>query len=274
LEKFSVPSSVLRYHFILHLANMDETKGTTVANTQPISPRYVSPGTSLFVHSIFLTIQGEGPFVGRRALFVRLGGCNLQCPGCDTEYTEDAYWTEYDNIVQSACDVFAPDFDGLVVITGGEPFRQNIALLCNDLIANGIQVQVETNGKLEPQDPLLIARMIENKDLHIVVAPKTATVHKFFYTPGYAAAWKFVVSNGAIDETDGLPTTALAHPMKKGQRVARPAATYECDIYIQPFDCGDHSGNQRHLAEAVRCVTDFPGRRRISLQVHKLLGME
>jgi organic radical activating enzyme len=248
-----------------------------VANTQPISPRYVSPGTSLFVHSIFLTIQGEGPFVGRRALFVRLGGCNLQCPGCDTEYTEDAYWTEYDNIVQSACDVFAPGFlddDGLVVITGGEPFRQNIAPLCNDLIECGMQVQVETNGKLEPQDRQLISRMIESKDLHIVVAPKTATVNAYFKIPGFVAAWKFVVSHGAVDETDGLPITALAHPMKKGQRVARPAPTYRRDIYIQPFDCGDYRGNQRHLAEAVRCVTDFPGRRRISLQVHKLLGME
>ncbi len=245
-----------------------------MVNTQPISPREVGSGARLLVHSMFRTIQGEGPFTGRRALFIRLAGCNLQCPGCDTEYTKDATWWEYEALVNEACDMFAPDFEGLVVITGGEPFRQNISLLCNDLISNGLQVQVETNGRLEPQDSWLLTTLIENKDLHIVVAPKTATVHKFFHTLGYIAAWKYVVSNGAVDESDGLPISALAHPLKAGQHVARPPFGYGRDIYIQPFDCGDHVGNQRHLAEAVRCVTDFPGRRRISLQIHKLLGME
>ena len=43
----------------------------------------------LAVHSIFYTIQGEGPFAGETAVFVRLAGCNLQCPLCDTDYTSD-----------------------------------------------------------------------------------------------------------------------------------------------------------------------------------------
>ncbi len=210
--------------------------------------------------------------MGRRALFIRLAGCNLQCPGCDTEYTEGAHLVEYDTLVQKACDMFAPDFEGLVVITGGEPFRQNIALLCNDLLANGLTVQIETNGKLEPQDKHLIDALQYNSDLYIVIAPKTATVHPWF--THRAKAWKFVVSNGSVDEIDGLPVTALGLAVKAGQRVARPPAGFSGEIYIQPFDCGDHRGNQRHIAEAVRCVTDFPGRRRISLQIHKLLGME
>lgn len=245
-----------------------------MTNTQPITPREVGSGANLLVHSTFRTIQGEGPFTGRRALFIRLAGCNLQCPGCDTEYTKGGHWVEYGDLVQEAYDMFAPDFEGLVVITGGEPFRQNIALLCNDLIVNGLTVQIETNGKLEPQDASHIAEMIEHENLYIIVAPKTATVSRFFRMKGFVYAWKYVVSNGSINETDGLPIVALAHPMKLGQHVARPPAGFDGDIYIQPFDCGDHSNNQRHIAEAVRCVTDFPGRRRISLQIHKLLAME
>ena len=31
----------------------------------------------LLVHSVFKTIQGEGPYSGRVAVFIRLAGCNL-----------------------------------------------------------------------------------------------------------------------------------------------------------------------------------------------------
>ena len=38
------------------------------------------------VQEIFLTIQGEGPYAGTPAIFIRLGGCNLACNFCDTEF--------------------------------------------------------------------------------------------------------------------------------------------------------------------------------------------
>lgn len=43
---------------------------------------YTNPDGTLIVTSIFLTIQGEGPFAGEPALFLRLKGCNLQCSFC------------------------------------------------------------------------------------------------------------------------------------------------------------------------------------------------
>ena len=33
---------------------------------------------------LFSSIQGEGPYVGRRQLFLRFHGCNLECSYCDT----------------------------------------------------------------------------------------------------------------------------------------------------------------------------------------------
>src|SRR5438046_5626962 len=55
---------------------------------------------TLVVSEIFgPTFQGEGPSLGRRCVFLRLGACNLHCRWCDTPYTWD--WTgrngiEYD----------------------------------------------------------------------------------------------------------------------------------------------------------------------------------
>lgn len=37
-----------------------------------------------YINEIFSSIQGEGPWVGMRQVFIRLAGCNLQCSYCDT----------------------------------------------------------------------------------------------------------------------------------------------------------------------------------------------
>ncbi len=40
-----------------------------------------------FVQEVFSSIQGEGPYVGYRQLFVRFAHCHLQCAYCDTPMT-------------------------------------------------------------------------------------------------------------------------------------------------------------------------------------------
>ena len=46
------------------------------------------------VNEIFYSLQGEGLNTGTPAVFVRLSGCNLQCPFCDTEHAEGKEMTE------------------------------------------------------------------------------------------------------------------------------------------------------------------------------------
>lgn len=105
----------------------------------------------------FVTVQGEGPSVGRPAVFVRLSGCNLDCCWCDTPYTWD--WKRFDQTQESremplaeiADCVLAEDVD-LVVITGGEPLIQHRHLepLIARLHQAGRSVEIETNGTIPP----------------------------------------------------------------------------------------------------------------------------
>jgi 7-carboxy-7-deazaguanine synthase len=128
----------------------------------------MTTGPELVVAEVFgPTFQGEGPSLGRRAGFVRLGRCNLDCTWCDTPYTWD--WGRYDPAVElrrtpvsevvERLDAMAPE---IVVLTGGEPLLQQRRLvpLAEVCAERGWEVEVETNGTLSPSPELaaLVAR--------------------------------------------------------------------------------------------------------------------
>ena len=79
----------------------------------------------LNVVEIFKSIQGEGANVGRAAVFVRLGGCNLACWYCDTDWSESSKMTvsEIRKEVNKLTDT--KEFPkSLLIWTGGEPTIQ------------------------------------------------------------------------------------------------------------------------------------------------------
>ncbi len=106
----------------------------------------------------FISIQGEGPFIGVVSLFLRVWGCNLKCEWCDSYYTWDVRGEsryskgDYETGFPYTFDDFRDDIRGipLVVITGGEPLLYS--KIWEDWIrrVDGGMFQFETNGTFPP----------------------------------------------------------------------------------------------------------------------------
>ena len=218
---------------------------------------------TLEVHSIFSTIQGEGPFCGRPAVFVRLAGCNLQCPGCDTEYTASRTRLNYGSILQNIEErLFATSSNAnLIVISGGEPFRQNIAPFADFLIENNFDVQIETNGSMAI--PMELSQLVT-----VVCSPKTAKLHPSALHR--ANAFKYVMKADSVREEDGLPLQALDH--RATPYIARPHKSFKGKIYLQPMDEQDAGYNADNIAAVLASAMKF--NYTVQLQIHKLLNVE
>lgn len=225
-------------------------------NKQRAEQQLEDPDTIL-VHHVWATMQGEGPHAGRPAVFVRLTGCNIRCPACDTDYTSQRNSLSPVEVVEV---VRAIRQSGLVVLTGGEPLRQDITKLVRVLLDEGYEVQIETNGTVYRDLPF------DNKNFMIVCSPKTT--HIDAQLAQKVSAWKYVMDADHVDVIDGLPTSVL---LGKGY-VARPPEGNEAPVYLQPLDVEDELENSRNLKAVVcSCMTNGY---RLCLQVHKIIGLE
>lgn len=101
----------------------------------------------LKISEIFWSAIGEGDRAGLPAVFIRLSGCSLKCPYCDTEYAWDKgeflTVSQITEKVTGYCDLY-PGSD--VIITGGEPLEQDLGQLVKELKKTGVHTAIETNG--------------------------------------------------------------------------------------------------------------------------------
>jgi 7-carboxy-7-deazaguanine synthase len=212
---------------------------------------------------------------------VRLAGCNLQCPLCDTEYTESRVPTTPEDIIKQIED-HGEGRTKFVVLTGGEPFRQQVGELLAHLCQAGYYVQVETNGTLPPPPiplppilsdltnyPTFYNLNIGNRQgVYVVCSPKSGKMNPKLVA--VACCFKYVAQAGDISETDGLPLSALGH--KAHPYLARPPEGWDRPIYIQPADEQDEEANASNTASVVGAAMQHGYV--VQLQIHKLLGME
>lgn len=183
---------------------------------------------------IFKSIQGEGKWMGLPFTFIRLGGCNLNCPWCDT-----AYETVTSHMAPS--DVVQHVETHRVVITGGEPTIHDLKPLLTELREQNKFVAIETNGT----NPLPPRALLD----WITVSPKRENEFKI-HRQCFPSEVKYVVDN----------------EFKHSDIRADVLSKYSGSIWLQP-----EGGNMELMwAKAYTMAMEDP-RLRVGVQLHKLM---
>ena len=148
------------------------------------------------VSEIFTSFQGEGPYIGTPATFLRLYGCNLNCEWCDTDISTYEMLS-VDDVAEILITQMEFNNINLLVITGGEPTLQmeEIKRLIKEL-PDDIKIQLETNGSIFEYLP----------EIEYVISPKEDKEKVFENYYKYENVFfKFVItSKEDIDEVISL----------------------------------------------------------------------
>ena len=145
----------------------------------------------------------------------------------------------------------------LIVITGGEPLRQNISPLVLKLLHYGYTVQIETNGTCYDAE-----LDYTHSRLYISCSPKTPLINQYLSSELLEAhhSFKYLIGREPL-EADGLPCA-----------IARPDKNFEGRIYVQPLDEGDVDLNRLNEERAIGVAITHG--HVFSSQLHKRLNIK
>ncbi|WP_428898076.1 7-carboxy-7-deazaguanine synthase QueE [Parelusimicrobium proximum] len=196
------------------------------------------PQPSYKLSEIFYSLQGEGAYAGSAAIFVRLSGCSMKCPFCDTTYADTSSMSmTADEIIKEIS-----KYEGkIVVLTGGEPCEQDVVPLSKALSESGRSVHMETNGSIDIDRSFLD---------HLTVSPKKYVDEKMLKK---ADALKILVEQ----DTD-------LEDLKRYFNYK----TSENRIFLQPV-----SNIKENIDLCVKLVKKYP-QLRLSVQLHKLINIQ
>lgn len=116
---------------------------STATSAQSTSPN-PDHDTELPIVEAFHSVQGEGLWTGVSAFFIRLAGCDVGCPWCDTKQSWHRRHPRQ-SVAQLVAAAQAAQ-PRIVVVTGGEPLMHDLQALTQALRGNGLRVHLETSG--------------------------------------------------------------------------------------------------------------------------------
>jgi 7-carboxy-7-deazaguanine synthase len=217
----------------------------------------------LAVNDVYRTIQGEGCMTGTPMVLVRLQGCGVGCPFCDTKetwdraasyrvpYLENAlgtgpHWCELSEIALAQAVSERRQGCQWALITGGEPADQPLAPLVQALHDVGMRVALETSGTatghlLAPFDWVCVSPKI--------AMPGGKTVLR--HACQSADELKMVIGK----EEDLRTLKALLHDID-----------YHGQVCLQPMSASERA-TELCVAECIR--TGW----RLSVQTHKVINV-
>ena len=223
--------------------------------------------TKTFVKEFFVSIQGEGPYVGYKQLFIRFCRCNLKCKYCDTDFLVAGGAKEYS--AQELFDaVSALDLTGLhsISLTGGEPLLETEFLKDFLPLARGIgRIYLETNATL-PEQFEEVKEFIDivSADIKLESAAgvKACRHDEFFAACAGKDLFAKVVFDSAITDEEISSTAELA---KK----------YGLELVLSPMMLGNKmSVTSEFISAVLDKYLKHYDRVRVIPQVHKFIGVE
>ncbi|MDY6977959.1 MAG: 7-carboxy-7-deazaguanine synthase QueE [Pseudomonadota bacterium] len=223
--------------------------------------------STLNINEMFETIQGEGAHTGIPSIFVRLQGCPVGCPWCDTKHTWEikpdlsvspqaviSKGEESESYFTSSEDALLAEFSKQgyvakhVVITGGEPCMYDLRPLTNLLHDNGYTTQIETSGTFE---------VLCDERTYVTVSPKI----------NMKGGYDVLVS--ALERANEIkhPIAMQKHIDELDALLSNVSSLEGKQVCLQPI-----SQQKRATELAVR--TCIERNWRLSLQTHKYIGIE
>jgi organic radical activating enzyme len=121
-------------------------------------------GLKADILEIFSSIQGEGPFMGTKQVFIRFAGCNMKCAFCDLEAVFPPKSFTVDKMLSVVKQIrFTSGQHHSVSLTGGEPLlnKDYLKRLLPRLRETGLKIYLETNSTL----PANLREVIEFIDI-------------------------------------------------------------------------------------------------------------
>jgi 7-carboxy-7-deazaguanine synthase len=247
-----------------------------------------------FLNEVFISIQGEGSWVGKRQLFIRFAGCAQCCPYCDTKKSwkkmvRNWVWNDsnectenkYENPVQPL--FFAElirqkmrehSVDS-VAITGGEPLEQPEFLLAlikglKKSVAN-VEIMLETNG-LEHKAMQKLEGEYDFVAMDIKL-PSIANISNSMKKHGAFLRSVGKYSQGCVKVVFGPQT-----PLPEIVAAAKLAKRYQpsWDFILQPISGPNWNTtkNQRVLENCLASVAKVNSQLRLIPQLHKVLNIK